>query len=145
MQSCFKFFSKFRCDEGKGQSSQSYKGRFFYSALAVLGIGWCLQFHFSWPVLLALCGLLWLRKSIKVSYLGLICGVIIILITLIPFFNEVLNVGLSDTSPAPYKKERYIGYGLVHVYPLFKAVLYWIRLGSLSLTHNALLQIHKLF
>lgn len=129
-----------RCDEGKGQSSQSYKGRFFYSALAVLGIGWCLQFHFSWPVLLALCGLLWLRRSIKVSYLGLICGVIIILITLIPFFNEVLNVGLVDTSPAPYKKERYIGYGLVHVYPLFKAVLYWIRLGSLSLTHNALLQ-----
>ena len=129
-----------RCDLGRGQSSLSYKKRFFFSALAVLGIGWSLQFHFSWPVLLALCGLLWLRRSIKVSYLGLIFGVIIVLVSLIPYFQEVLEVGFVNTSPAAYKNERYIGYGLVHVYPLLKAVLYWIRLGSLSLTHNALLQ-----
>jgi hypothetical protein len=129
-----------RCDLGRGQSSLSYKKRFFFSALAVLGIGWSLQFHFSWPVLLALCGLLWLRRSIKVSYLGLIFGVIIVLVSLIPYFQEVLEVGFVNTSPAAYKNERYLGYGLVHVYPLLKAVLYWIRLGSLSLTHNALLQ-----
>ncbi len=129
-----------RCDLGRGQSSLSYKKRFFFSALAVLGIGWSLQFHFSWPVLLALCGLLWLRRSIKVSYLGLIFGVVIVLVSLIPYFQEVLEVGFVNTSPAAYKNERYLGYGLVHVYPLLKAVLYWIRLGSLSLTHNALLQ-----
>ncbi len=129
-----------RCDIAKGQSSSTYIQKIFFSALAVLGIGWSLQFHFSWPVLLALCGLLWLRGSIKVSYLGLALGIIIVAISLIPYFNEVLQEGFVDTSPAAYKNERYIGYGLVHVYPLFKAVLYWIRLGSLSLTHNALLQ-----
>ncbi len=117
----------------------SAKTRFIATALAVVGIGWCLEFHFSWPVLLAICGILWLKKSIKISYFGLAFGIVLVLLSLIPYFIEVLNVGFVDTSPAAYKSERYLGYGFVHVYPLFKAILYWIRLGSLSMTHKILL------
>lgn len=113
--------------------------RFSYSLLLMLSIGWCLQLHFSWPVLVALIGLLWLKKSIKVSYIGIIVGIVLVLITLYPYFKELLvNEAIRHNPDQSVIEERYFGYGLVHVYPLFKALLYWIRFGSLLITNKAI-------
>ena len=47
------------------------------------------------------------------------------LASLVPYFQEYLtNEAISGES------DRYIGYGAVHVYPVLKAVLYWLRYGS---------------
>lgn len=108
------------------------------SILLMLSIGWCVQFHFSWPVLVALCGLLWLRRSIKVSYIGIVIGILLVLASLYPYFQEVMVNKAIISNPEEYAKDRYFGYGLVHVYPLFKALLYWLRFGSLLITNKAI-------
>lgn len=122
----------------KGQEL-SNKRRFTYSLVLALSVGFCLQFHFSWPVLVALCGVLWLRRDIKISYLGILVGVLIVALTLIPYFIELWQNHAIRTNSAEYTQERYFGYGLVHVFPLFKAVLYWLRFGSLLVTQKALI------
>lgn len=122
------------------RSSHDISGltRFACSLLLALACGFCLQFHFSWPVLVALSGVLWLRCEIKISYVGIILGVALVGVSLIPYLNEVLQNTAIRTNSADYTDERYFGYGLVHVYPLFKAVLYWLRFGSLLVTQKAL-------
>lgn len=113
-------------------------GRVFWSMLAVLGIGWCLQFHFSWPVLLFVAGLMWLRKDVKVSYFGLALGVALVGLSLFPYINELMLNPTLIKSPDGYGSERYLGYGFVHVYPVFKGLLYWFRFGSLLFTQKAI-------
>ena len=112
--------------------------RFSFSVVLVLAAGWCMQFHYSWPVLVALSGVLWLRKAIKVSYLGVIVGVALIALTLIPYFMEIMVNERIVSNPEEYAKDRYFGYGLVHVYPIFKALLYWLRFGSLLVTQKSI-------
>lgn len=36
------------------------------------------------------------------------------------------------------ESDRYIGYGLTHVYPVLKSVLYWIRYGSMMFSNKAI-------
>lgn len=112
--------------------------RFWWSAIAAIAVGICLQFHFSWPVLVALSGILYLRKDIKISYLGAFFGVFLVALSLIPYVIEITENKVILENPEEYASERYIGYGLVHVYPLFKAILYWLRFGSLFITNKAL-------
>ena len=116
----------------------SFWGTFVCSLLLTLGVGWCLQLHFSWPVLPALTGILWLRRSIRFNFGGAGAALILIGLTLIPYFQEAMVNDYITSNPEEYAKERYFGYGLVHVYPLFKAVLYWLRFGSLLVTNKAL-------
>lgn len=116
----------------------SFKQRFLCSAVMVLSVGFCLQFHFSWPVLVALSGILWLRRDLKVSYLGVAAGVALTLLWLVPYFVELSQNSAIASSHEAYAQERYFGYGAVHVYPLFKALLYWLRFGSLLVTNKAI-------
>lgn len=120
------------------EAHTSILGRIWWSCLCVLGIGWCLQFHFSWPVLLFVAGIMWLRKDIKVSYVGLILGALIVGLSLWPYIQELMLNPTIARSPDGYGSERYIGYGFVHVYPVLKGLLYWFRFGSLLFTQKAI-------
>lgn len=132
---CLNMLVRLKADNNKKPSIV----RFCCSVLLMLSIGWCAQLHFSWPVLVALTGLLWLKKSIKLSYVGVGVGIILVLITLYPYFKELLvNETIRHNPDQSVIEERYFGYGLVHVYPLFKALLYWIRFGSLLITNKAI-------
>lgn len=113
-------------------------GRVWWSMLSVLGIGWCLQFHFSWPVLLFIAGIMWLRGDLKVSYVGLFLGALIVGLSLWPYIQELIANPTLARSPDGYGSERYLGYGFVHVYPVFKGLLYWFRFGSLLFTQKAI-------
>ncbi len=107
---------------------------FIISVLHVLAIGGAMQFHYSWPVLMMISLLLQYKKFITVSKLGILVGIGIILISLIPYFQEyAVNTEIKRET------DRYIGYGAVHVYPVLKSVLYWLRYGSLLFSNYAVL------
>nr|WP_238930580.1 3-deoxy-D-manno-octulosonic acid transferase [Vibrio sp. S9_S30] len=106
---------------------------FGYSFLHVLSIGMAMQLHFSWP-LLALVSLYLLYRGLgKVSWTGVVCGVLVTGASLIPYFIEMAN-----NEQIVQESDRYIGYGLTHVYPVLKSVLYWIRYGSMMFSNKAI-------
>ncbi len=117
---------------------QSFWQSFACSMFLTLGVGWCLQLHFSWPVLVALTGLMWLLRAIRFNFAGAAAGLALLGLSLVPYFQEIQVNDYITSNPTEYAKERYFGYGLVHVYPLFKALLYWLRFGSLLVTNKAL-------
>ncbi|MGF1768661.1 3-deoxy-D-manno-octulosonic acid transferase [Enterovibrio makurazakiensis] len=110
------FWSAFKLRE---QSS------FAFSFLHVLAIGGAMQFHYSWPVLAVISCYLLYRKMAHPNWAGVMVGGMVVLASLIPYFQEyMINESISRES------DRYIGYGAVHVYPVIKAVFYWVRYGS---------------
>ena len=113
-----------------------YSTIFFSSMMLALSAGYCLQLHFSWPVLVVLCGVLYLRKDIKISFLGIFVGLLIVGASLIPYINELIQNNAIRTNQS--ETDRYIGYGLVHVYPMLKGLWYWFRYASLLMTQKAL-------
>lgn len=101
------------------------KPAFGYSFLHVLAIGGAMQFHYSWPVLAVISCYLLYRKMAHPNWAGVITAGVVLLVSLIPYFQEyAVNEEISRES------DRYIGYGAVHVYPVLKAVLYWFRYSS---------------
>lgn len=101
------------------------KPAFGYSFLHVLAIGGAMQFHYSWPVLAVISCYLLYRKMTHPNWAGVITAGVVLLVSLIPYFQEyAVNEEISRQS------DRYIGYGAVHVYPVLKAVLYWFRYSS---------------
>lgn len=118
---------------------ESGAGRFFASAILVIALGMVVQLHFSWPVLVAGAGILWLRRDIKVSYTGVLAGAALVGLSLWPYVQEVMNNPNLMNNPEAYAQDRYIGYGLVHVYPVFKGLLYWLRFASFSVTQKAII------
>ncbi|MDF2183830.1 3-deoxy-D-manno-octulosonic acid transferase [Grimontia hollisae] len=98
---------------------------FWYSFLHVLAIGGAMQLHYSWPVLAVISCYLLYRKMAYPNWAGVFAAGAVILVSLIPYFQEYMtNESISRES------DRYIGYGAVHVYPVLKAVLYWLRYSS---------------
>lgn len=106
---------------------------FGYSFLHVLSIGMAMQLHFSWPLLAFVSFYLLYRGLGKVSWVGVICGVMVTGASLIPYFIEMMN-----NDQIVQESDRYIGYGLTHVYPVLKSVLYWIRYGSMMFSNKAI-------
>lgn len=101
------------------------KPSFFYSLLHVLAIAGAMQLHYSWPVLVVISCYLLYRKMAHPSWAGVFTAGFILLLSLVPYFQEsLINESIARES------DRYIGYGAVHVYPVIKAVIYWIRYGS---------------
>ena len=95
------------------------------------GLTWCLQVHSSWPVLWLMVLLLWLRRDISLSLVGLILGLILAGMSLAPYLAQVAsNPSLTNITNAE-QLEGYWGYGIVHVYPLLLGLLDVLRLGSL--------------
>ena len=97
-----------------------------YMIIHILSIGMAMQLHYSWPILVVVSTYLFYRKMIKVSWMGFVVGGLIVLASLVPYFLE-LQV---NQSIAAKESDRYIGWGGVHVYPVLKSALYWIRYGS---------------
>lgn len=129
---------RLRNERHEHRMRDSGAGRFFASAILVIAIGMVVQLHFSWPVLVAGAGILWLRRDIKVSYTGILAGAALVGFSLWPYIQEVMNNPNLLNNPESYSKDRYIGYGLVHVYPILKGLLYWLRFASFSITQKAI-------
>lgn len=113
-------------------------GSFFYTFILVLAIGYCFQLQFSWPILVAITLFMWLRRDIKFSYIGLALGCGLMVWLLLPYCKEVLTNTTLLTNTNPNSSSHYLGYGLVHVYPLFLSLLYWFRFGSLLIMDQAI-------
>lgn len=101
------------------------QSHFFYSFLHVIAIGGAMQLHYSWPILAVISCYLLYRKMAYPNWAGVIVAGAVIGASLIPYFQEMMvNETISRES------DRYIGYGALHVYPVLKALLYWLRYGS---------------
>ncbi len=109
----------------------------FYSLILTLSIGICFQLHFSFFLLFLIALILFLRKNIKISFIGVGIGAAIIIASLIPYIYAIM----ADPSLLLNEKEsdRYIGYGFIHVYPLLKSILYWLKFSSLLISNKAIL------
>jgi len=119
---------------------QREKSSFFYSMLHVLAIGFAMQFHYSWILLPIISLYLMYKKIVKVDWFGVAFGFVIIGISLVPYIetvmkNSAITHHVDDTG-------RYIGWGGVHVYPVLKSFLYWLRYGSLFFPNKLIASAH---
>jgi len=100
------------------------------SFIHFLSIGLAAQLHYSWPILLIITSYLIYRKIIIVHWRGFFIAIIVITASLIPYIQELLsNEAISKNADINAQK-KYIGWGGVHVYPVLKAFLYWLRYGA---------------
>ncbi len=117
---------------------REYKS-FFYTFLHLLSIGMSMQLHYSWPILAVISAYLFYRGIIKVHWLGFFTAAAVIIISLIPYFQEYLTNDTIKARPDKAGDERYIGWGGVHVYPVLKAFVYWFRYASFLFTNKLVL------
>ena len=86
------------------------------------------QIHFSAMFLALLTGLLLLRKQLKISWpfflAGVAAGSLPLVPTVIALFHGTLLTGSSEGG--------FLGRGFVYILPLVRALLSWVRMGSLD-------------
>lgn len=121
------FFSALHIWSAYKQREQS---SFVYSALHVISIGLALQFHYSWLILSIISLYLVYRNMVKVNWYGVFFGGAIIIVSLIPYAIEYMENKAIRVNQNAKDSGRYIGWGGVHVYPVLKAILYWLRYDS---------------
>ena len=115
------------------------KKSFLYSFVHLLAIGMAMQLHYSWPILAVISGFLFYRGIIKIHWLGITASALVIVISLIPYLQELLiNQGIPHNE-GNENDGRYIGWGGVHVYPVLKAFFYWLRYASFLFTNKIVL------
>ncbi len=119
---------------------QREKSSFAYSTLNVLAIGLALQFHYSWIILSLISLYLLYRKMVKVNWWGVAFGTLLIALSLVPYLqavmqNSAITHHADDTG-------RYIGWGGVHVYPVLKSFIYWLRYGSFFFPNKLIASAH---
>jgi hypothetical protein len=107
---------------------QKEQSSFWYSFLHMLSIGLAMQFHYSWIILSIISLYLVYRKMVKVNWFGVTFGVVVLGISLIPYLQAVMQN--SSITKHATDTGRYIGWGGLHVYPVIKSFLYWLRYGS---------------
>ena len=130
---------RLRYDYHDHYHDKNSRNRVFPSFFLIIAFGMMMQLHFSWPVLVVGALILWLRRDIKVSYLGLGLGLLVEALSLWPYIQEVIsNPNLLNNADAS-AQDGYFGYGLLHVYPLFKGLLYWLRFASFSVSEQAII------
>ena len=106
---------------------QKEKSSFIHSFLHVAAIGGAMQLHYSWPILALISGYLLVRKMVKPCWSAVSLASLVILLSLVPYYYEyAANAQIRGNS------DRYLGYGLVNIYPVLQAVLYWLRYGAVS-------------
>lgn len=109
-----------------------------HSFLHVLSIGLALQLHYSWPLLAVISIFLFAKQYITINWLGVITAILVIIGSLIPYYFDVIhNVSLLKNQD-PEANARYIGWGGIHIYPVLKAFLYWLRYASLLFPNKIL-------
>jgi hypothetical protein len=119
---------------------QREKASFWYSFLHMLSIGLAMQFHYSWIILSIISLYLVYRKIVKVNWFGVAFGVVVIGISLIPYLQAVMQN--SSITKHAEDTGRYIGWGGVHVYPVLKSFLYWLRYGSFFFPNKLIMSAH---
>jgi len=116
---------------------QKGSARFLWTALHVLAIGFAMQLHHSYVLLAGLSLYLWWRGLAKPHLGGLLCGVLLTALSLIPWFLEGLrDPGLLLGDNCEDDSKYYLGRGLVTVAPLLKALGYWFRYSSTWFTDS---------
>lgn len=103
---------------------------FGYTLIHVLSIALAMQTHYSWIILALISLYLFMRGLIKIHWIAVGLALILTLISLIPYLQEYISNAKIRTNQGEKAAERYIGWGAVHVYPIFKAILYWFRYAS---------------
>ncbi len=106
------------------------RASFWHMIVHLLAIGMAMQLHYSWPLLAVMSTYLFWRRILKVSWSGVVVATLLIGASLIPYAIEVMSNSHITQNVDPEARQRYIGWGLVHVYPVLKSVLYWLRYGS---------------
>ncbi len=106
------------------------RASFWHMIVHLLAIGMAMQLHYSWPLLAVMSTYLFWRRILKVSWSGGVVATLLIGASLIPYAMEVMSNSHITQNVDPEARQRYIGWGLVHVYPVLKSVLYWLRYGS---------------
>ena len=106
------------------------RASFWHMIVHLLAIGMAMQLHYSWPLLAVMSTYLFWRRILKVSWSGVAVAALLIGASLIPYAMEVMSNSQITQNVDPEARQRYIGWGLVHVYPVLKSVLYWLRYGS---------------
>lgn len=106
------------------------RASFWHMIVHLLAIGMAMQLHYSWPLLAVMSTYLFWRRILKVSWSGVVVAALLIGASLIPYAIEVMSNSQITQNVDPEARQRYIGWGLVHVYPVLKSVLYWLRYGS---------------
>ncbi len=114
------------------------KHSFIYSFLHILSIGMAMQLHYSWVILAVMSTFLFYKNIIKINWYGIIFSFVVLFISLIPYFVEFMqNESIRQNNNSD--GERYIGWGGVHVYPVLKAFLYWLRYSSFIFTNKLII------
>lgn len=117
----------------------SKKKSFLYSFLHILSIGMALQLHYSWIILPIISVYLYYRKMIHVHWAGIFSAGLIIIASLIPYFSSIMSHPELTSNAGEKVSDRYIGWGAVHVYPILKSFLYWLRYASFIFTNKLIM------
>lgn len=102
---------------------------FWMTLIHCLVIGFCAQVHFSALILAILSSLLFLLKKIKVNWWGFSVSVILVFISLIPYWIQKHQMPISDVDLT--KGDAFLGRNLILVYPVLKGIIYFFRMGSM--------------
>jgi len=112
------------------------KNSFFYSFLHLLSIGMAMQLHYSWIILAVMSLFLLYKNIVKVNWFGVFFAAFVIVVSLIPYIQEFMQNEAIRQNQDAKDGDRYIGWGGIHVYPVLKAFLYWLRYGSFIFTNK---------
>ena len=112
------------------------RSSFWITFWHIVSIGLVVQLHYSWPLLVVISGYLFVRGIMKVHYWAVVIGIAVLVASLVPYLLEMLAANSEATRPEDFSKNRYIGWGLVHVYPVLKAMIYWLRYSSFLFTEK---------
>lgn len=127
------FFAALHCWSAFKMRTHSSAG---YTFLHLLAIGMAMQLHYSWPLLCIISAYLFYRRQLRVNLWGVLFAALVIGLSLVPYLQETLANQSITREANPDAQARYIGWGLVHVYPLFKPVIYWLRYASWIFTNK---------
>ncbi|MGD9842919.1 MAG: hypothetical protein AB7F79_09715 [Steroidobacteraceae bacterium] len=103
------------------------------TALHGLLIALAMQVHTSAAVLAILSILLFLKGHLKIHWGGFVIGISLGIASYLPWFIAVT----ADPTLQPGNKGFFLR-GLVYVQPLFKGLLQWLKMGSLSMADRML-------
>jgi hypothetical protein len=108
--------------------AQRERASFAMSFAHALTIGAAFELHGSFLILAVASVGLWWRGLIRVSWPGLAAGAAVSALALVPWFLEL--AAHPELKPG---QEGFLFRGLVLVYPVLRAVLFWVRYASLAL------------
>lgn len=119
----------------------SKRKSFWMSALNVMAIGFCAQVHFSFLILAFASLFLWVFRMVKINWWGVLAGVLVVLSSLVPYILS-LQTSQAEGIDVDTSSGFFLGKNLILVYPVLKAVLYWLRYGSLYFARHIFTEVH---